>query len=93
MIKVAEGIEENMKQTVFSKSTFNIATDSMYDKLSGHFKMNELTVTTNNYFACKTLQRLKPLTQFDVDPVRCIVCCEDNDMNHYIALHQVQCFK
>eukprot|EP00957_Ditylum_brightwellii_P115459 8806564-Ditylum_brightwellii.AAC.1 len=47
----------------------------------------------NNHFACDTLQQLKPTTQFDVDPVRHIVCCEDNDMNHYIAFHQVQCFE
>eukprot|EP00957_Ditylum_brightwellii_P179884 13703404-Ditylum_brightwellii.AAC.1 len=55
--------------------------------------MDVLTVAMNNYFACDTLQRLKPLTQFDVDPVKYIVCYEDNDVNHYIAIHQVQCFK
>eukprot|EP00957_Ditylum_brightwellii_P161554 12300567-Ditylum_brightwellii.AAC.1 len=93
MIKVAEDIKENMKQNIFSKSTFNIITDSLYDRSSGHFNMDVLTVTMNNFFACNTLQRLKPLTQLDVDPVRYIVCCEDNDMNHCIAICQVQCFK
>eukprot|EP00957_Ditylum_brightwellii_P028967 2188292-Ditylum_brightwellii.AAC.1 len=44
----------------------------------------------NNYFACDTLQWGKPSTQFDVDPVRYIVRCEDIDVNHYIAIHQVQ---
>eukprot|EP00957_Ditylum_brightwellii_P190113 14472434-Ditylum_brightwellii.AAC.1 len=44
--------------------------------------MDMLTVAMNKNFACDTLQRLKPSTQFDVDPVRYIVCCEDNDMNY-----------
>eukprot|EP00957_Ditylum_brightwellii_P042422 3212260-Ditylum_brightwellii.AAC.1 len=54
--------------------------------------MDMLTVAMNNYFACVTLQQLKPSPQFDVDLVRYIVCCEDNNVNHYIAIHHVQHF-
>eukprot|EP00957_Ditylum_brightwellii_P120100 9164372-Ditylum_brightwellii.AAC.1 len=55
--------------------------------------MDVLTVAMNNYFACDVMQHLNPMAQFDVDPVRYIVCCEDNDMNYYIAIHQMQHFK
>eukprot|EP00957_Ditylum_brightwellii_P184859 14079142-Ditylum_brightwellii.AAC.1 len=77
MIKVAEDIEENTKQKLFYKTTFNLVTDSLYNRLSGHFNMDVLTVAMNNYFACYTLQWLKPTTQFDIDPVRYIICCAD----------------
>eukprot|EP00957_Ditylum_brightwellii_P198687 15143689-Ditylum_brightwellii.AAC.1 len=55
--------------------------------------MDVLTMAMNDYFACDTLQQLKPSMQFDVDLLRYIVCYENNGMNHYIAIHQVQHFK
>eukprot|EP00957_Ditylum_brightwellii_P210437 15364968-Ditylum_brightwellii.AAC.1 len=49
--------------------------------------MDVLTVTMNNYFACDTLQRLKPRTQFDVDAVRYITFLKHwnkRDAKHHV---------